>query len=166
MLALLVLGGCQSLRREGTADLAGIAGASLSEAITDNGAVTAGIGIGVRSLARAGLQYTERRAQRIEQDSIANAAGSLKLGQVGTWSVRHDVPMLPNREGRVTVVRDIGGIGLQCREILFSVEGDEQEIDGELRPHKAFYTAAICRNGETWKWANAEPATERWGALQ
>ena len=25
---------------------------------------------------------------------------------------------------------------------------------------------AVCRDGETWKWASAEPATERWGSLQ
>jgi len=23
-----------------------------------------------------------------------------------------------------------------------------------------------CRQGEAWKWAAAEPATERWGSLQ
>jgi hypothetical protein len=163
---LLLLGGCQSLLREGTADLAGIAGASLSDAVTDNGAVTAGIGLGVRSLAQAGLQYAERRTQRAEQDSIANAAGPLAIGRVATWEIRHQVPVQPNRRGQVTVSRDIGGLGLECREIVFSVESNVQEVDGVVRPRKAFYTAAICRNGQQWKWASAEPATERWGALQ
>jgi hypothetical protein len=166
LLGSLLLGGCQSLLREGTADAAGIAGAALSNAVTDNGAVTAGIGLAVRSLAQAGLQYTERRTQRSEQDSIANAAGPLAIGKVASWDVRHQVPVQPNRHGQVAVVRDIGGLGLECREIVFSVESMVQEVDGELRPHKAFYTAAICRNGELWKWASAEPATERWGALQ
>jgi hypothetical protein len=50
---------------------------------------------------------------------------------------------------------------LQCREIVFS------SIPWwTSKPQRAFYTAAICRNGQTWKWASAEPATERWGALQ
>ncbi|WP_255646830.1 hypothetical protein [Inquilinus sp. Marseille-Q2685] len=40
---------------------------------------------------------------------------------------------------------------------MFSVEGEKD---------KAFYVAVICQNGETWKWASAEPATERWGSLQ
>jgi hypothetical protein len=31
---------------------------------------------------------------------------------------------------------------------------------------RAFYTATICRDDGKWKWATAEPATERWGALQ
>ncbi|WP_347557585.1 hypothetical protein [Robbsia sp. KACC 23696] len=34
------------------------------------------------------------------------------------------------------------------------------------QPISAFYVATICRDGATWKWASAEPATERWGALQ
>jgi hypothetical protein len=166
LLAAVLLAGCQNLMREGTADVAGIAGASLADAITENGAVTAGIGLGVRSIALAGQQYAERVTQGAEQNSIANAAGTLPMGAVAEWSVRHRVPVQPNRRGRVTVVRDIGGLGLQCREIIFSVEGNQQDADGEVRMHRNFYTAAICRNGETWKWASAEPATERWGALQ
>ena len=33
-------------------------------------------------------------------------------------------------------------------------------------PDRAFYTTMVCRDGAAWKWASAEPATERWGALQ
>jgi hypothetical protein len=32
--------------------------------------------------------------------------------------------------------------------------------------HRAFYTANVCLDGKQWKWASAEPATERWGSLQ
>jgi hypothetical protein len=31
---------------------------------------------------------------------------------------------------------------------------------------RAFYTATVCRDATQWKWATAEPATERWGAMQ
>ncbi len=157
----LLLGGCQSLLREGSADIAGIAGASLSDAITDNGAVTAGIGLGVRSLAAAGLGYAERRAQGAEQDIIAKAAGQIGVGGVASWGIRQNLPIQPSRAGRVTVVREIDALGRACREIVFSVSSDVKE-----EPDRAFYTAAVCRNGDTWKWASAEPATARWGALQ
>ena len=50
---------------------------------------------------------------------------------------------------------------LECREIVFSVDAGSGE-----RPRRGFYLAAICRDGETWRWASAEPATERWGSLQ
>jgi hypothetical protein len=36
----------------------------------------------------------------------------------------------------------------------------------DQQKRRAFYTASVCRDGPTWKWATAEPATERWGSLQ
>ncbi|MFC3125743.1 hypothetical protein ACFOD4_11760 [Pseudoroseomonas globiformis] len=162
MLALLALSGCNAFLSESTADLAGLGGAALSSAVSDNGAVAAGIGIGVQSLARAGLQYTQRELQQAEQDSIAGAAGPLSMGVVATWSVRHAIPLAYDNQGRVTVAREIGALGLACREIVFSVE---QRDDAALETAE-FYTAIICRAGDRWKWASAEPATERWGSLQ
>jgi hypothetical protein len=161
LVGALLLGGCQSLIREGTADVAGIGGAALATAVTDNGAVATGIGLGVRSLANAGLQYTERRLQRQQQDSIAAIAGPLPIGQVAGWNAEYSVPLHADEKGQVTAVREIGGAALRCREIIFSVD-----TVADSKPQRAFYTAAICRNGQTWKWASAEPATERWGALQ
>ncbi|MXP63174.1 hypothetical protein E0493_07375 [Roseomonas sp. M0104] len=170
--ALLALPGCNAFLSEGTADLAGLAGAAISTAVTDNGAVAAGIGLGVQSVARAGLQYTQRTLQRAEQDSIASAAGPLSVGQVASWSIAHTVPITDDHQGQVTVSRDIGGLGLSCREIVFSVETVMRPQPGAAAaappkaPDRGFYTAVICRNGAQWKWASAEPATERWGALQ
>ncbi len=63
--------------------------------------------------------------------------------------------------GEVTVSRVISSGALDCKEIVFSVESG-----GALAPDRTFYTAAICRDGAAWRWASAEPATERWGALQ
>ncbi|PHK96324.1 hypothetical protein CR162_02995 [Pseudoroseomonas rhizosphaerae] len=159
LLALLAaLPGCNAVLSEGSADLAGIGGAALADAVTDNGAVAAGIGIGVQSAARAGLQYTQRRLQRAEQDRIALTAGPLAPGAVARWSIAHSLPIAEDRAGQVTVSREIGALSLRCREIVFSVEAEKKAAD--------FYTAIICQNGNRWKWASAEPATERWGALQ
>ena len=84
--------------------------------------------------------------------------GPLAVDAVADWKTDHAVPLEPAEHGRVTVSREIGGKSLQCKEIVFSVD-DEAKAS-------AFYIAAICRDGQTWKWASAEPATERWGALQ
>ena len=59
------------------------------------------------------------------------------------------------------VTRLIGSADFACKEIVFSVDTVEKKT-----PHRAFYTATVCQDGTTWKWASAEPATARWGALQ
>jgi hypothetical protein len=66
-----------------------------------------------------------------------------------------------DEEGDLVVVRVIGSDAFSCKEIVFSV--DRIEMDA---PARAFYTATVCRDCAVWKWASAEPATERWGALQ
>lgn len=163
VLALVCLGltGCGSLLSEGTADAAGIAGAGIASSVTNNATLATGIGLAVRSLADAGLKYAERRVHRAEQDRIAAVAGGLQKGEVGVWEIVHDVPIEPDAHGSLTIARDFGGPGFSCREIVFSVEGGKPES-----PTREFYTATVCRDGETWKWATAEPATERWGSLQ
>ena len=154
--AMLALGGCGSLLHEGTADLAGVGGAAAASAVTDDALVATGIGLGVRSVANAGLQYAERKVQGAEQDRIAAIAGPLAVGQVARWDIAHDIPIQDDAQGDVTVSRLIGAPPLACKEIVFSVDGEE----------KAFYVAVICQSGQTWKWASAEPATARWGSLQ
>jgi hypothetical protein len=150
LVSALGLGGCGSLLHEGTADLAGVGGAAAATAVTKNALVATGIGLGVRSAASAALQYGEREVHQAEQDSIAAVAGPLAVGQVARWDVAHE-------QGQVTVSRLIGAAPLACKEIVFSVEAEKD---------RAFYVAVICQNGEAWKWASAEPATERWGSLQ
>ncbi|HVZ07001.1 hypothetical protein [Rhodopila sp.] len=161
----LSLGACSSLLTEGTAAGAGIAGASVAHAVGANGAVTAGIGIGAQAAGMAGVQYLEKRIHHAEQDTIAQAAGPLAPGQVAHWNIRHSLPIESNEQGEVTVSRVItapaAAGSLDCKEIVFSVDTTE---DGH--PHRAFYTAAVCRDGQAWRWATAEPATERWGSLQ
>ena len=162
LLALLVaLPGCQALLTETTSTLGGIAGASIASGVGADPAVTTGIGLGVQALGRAGLQYAQRRTHRAEQDRIAAAAGPLPVGGTAPWLTNHTIPVEPNERGQVAVSRVISNDPLDCKEIVFSVEQGSGEA---LR--RAFYLAAICRDGAGWKWASAEPATERWGSLQ
>ncbi len=158
---LLALSGCGSLLTEGTADLAGVAGAGAATAVTKSAAGAAAIGLGVRSLASEGLKYAERRVHRNEQDAIAQAAGPLEPGALQTWSIRHVVPIEVDERGQVVVSRAFGAGSFRCKEIVFSVDNDTRE-----GLQRAFYTATICQDGNAWRWASAEPATERWGGLQ
>ena len=158
---IALLPGCQALLSEGTSAGAGVAGASIASAVGGGAAVTTGIGLGVQAAARAGLQYGQRRARQAEQDRIAGVAGALPVGGIARWHTGEVVPVVPDGGGEVTVSRVISSGALDCKEIVFSVEAG-----GASAPDHTFYTAAICRDGEAWKWASAEPATERWGALQ
>lgn len=161
LLALLASSGCQALLSETTSALAGIGGAGIADGLGANAALTTGIGLGVQAAGRAGLQYAQRLTHRAAQDRIAAAAGPLPVGGVGAWATDHTVPVEPNERGQVAVSRVISAAPLECKEIVFSVDRGEGE-----RLRRGFYIAAVCRDGETWKWASAEPATERWGSLQ
>lgn len=157
----LLLPGCGSLLTAGTADLAGIAGAGAASAVTRSGAAAAAIGLGVASVASEGLKYATRAVHREEQAAIATAAGPLDPGAVTHWSVDHRVPIEPDEQGDVTVSREFGAGPIRCKEVVFSVETTHRHL-----MHRAFYITTICRDGAQWRWASAEPATERWGALQ
>jgi hypothetical protein len=157
------LSGCSSLYTEGATAGAGIAGAAIAAQVTNNAAVATGIGLGAVAAARAGVQYSERVVHRNTQDGIAKIAGPLEVGAVAPWSVTHSVPIEDDEHGRVTVSRAISAGTLDCKEIVFSVDHIATK---NVPASSAFYVASICRDGENWKWASAEPATERWGALQ
>ena len=161
LLGGLLLSGCTEVFRESAALGAGVSGAALASAVTKDPAVTTGIGLGVDALATAGVKSVEKRVHRQEQDEIAAKAGPLSVGAVASWAVPNRV--IANREGgEVTVTRLIQAGGLDCKEVIFSVE--QHGKNGEAK--RAYYTTNICRDGEMWRWAGAEPATERWGALQ
>ena len=157
LLGILALSGCGSVLSAGTADVAGIAGAGVANSFTKSAAAATAIGLGVGAGANAALQYAERKVHRTEQDNIARAAGELEPGAVGPWQVEHDIEIEPNEHGQVAVIRTLGNAQISCKEIVFSVDG---------KKHRAFYTATVCQDGPMWKWASAEPATERWGSLQ
>lgn len=158
---LLALSGCGPLLTETTADTAGIAGAGIASAVTSSASLAAGIGLGVQSGAEAGLQYVERNVHSVEQNRIAEAAGPLPEGGVAPWSVHHRIPIEADQHGELVVTRVLGNAAFVCKEIVFSVD---QGAKAAIR--RAFYMATVCRDGPVWRWATAEPATPRWGALQ
>jgi len=160
-MALLAASGCSSFLQQGTGAVAGVGGAAVASSVTSDAAVATGIGVGVQSLAQAAVQRWQRSVHTAEQDQIAAIAGTLGPGQVASWNVAHQVPIEPSSRGEVTVSRVVGAKALDCREIVFSVEQPPK-----AQSPKAFYVAMICRDGARWKWASAEPATERWGSLQ
>jgi hypothetical protein len=160
-LAPLLLAGCASIVNTSSAELAGITGAVLASAVTHNAGVAAGIGLGAQAGARAGIQYAQRRVHRAAQTRIAQAAGPLAVGDVAPWQSEHRELLAAGEQGRVTVSRVISVTGLECKEIVFSVDAVVEEA-----PRSAFYVAMVCRDGVAWKWASAEPSTERWGGLQ
>jgi hypothetical protein len=161
LVILLALSGCGSVLTASTADVAGIAGAGVAGAVTKSPAGAAAIGLGVAAAANAGLASVERDVHGREQDRIAAAAGGLAPGAVGTWSVTHTIPIEDDEHGELVVTRDLGSAAFACKEIVFSVD-----TTADHKTSRAFYTATVCRDGTVWKWASAEPATARWGALQ
>ncbi len=160
-LSTLALSGCSSLMSEGTTAAAGIGGATIAAKVTDNAAVATGIGLGVQAGARAALQHSQRVVHTETQDQIAQIAGTLPDNTVGNWQIKHRIPLEPDERGRVVVTRSINGPLVNCKEILFTVDGVDNgaaQVD--------FFIASICHDGKQWKWATAEPATARWGSLQ
>ena len=163
VVACASLTGCNALYSEGATAGAGIAGAAVANSVTSNAAVATGIGLGAVAAAKAGVQYTQRVIHTNTQDEIASAAGPLAVGAVAPWKVVHSVPIEDDEKGRVTVSRTISSGVLDCKEIVFSVDRDATK---DRPADSAFYVASVCRDGNKWKWASAEPATPRWGSLQ
>ena len=162
LLLLLPFAGCGSLLTEGTADVAGVAAAGAASAVTSSAAGAAAIGLGVRSVAAEGLRYVTRRVHREEQDAIAAAAGPLQPGAVARWAVDHSIPVEDDEHGDVSISRSFGTGAIRCKELVFSIDRTRRDKSVD----RAFYIATICQDGARWRWASAEPATERWGALQ
>ncbi|HEX5328201.1 MAG TPA: hypothetical protein VFW75_16150 [Acetobacteraceae bacterium] len=159
LLTIPTLAGCNSVLSATTADLAGVGSAAISSGVTKNAALGTGIGLAVAAAADAGLQYVERDVHRAEQEQIAAAAGPLAPGAVASWRVAHRIPIENDEHGRVTVFRVLATAAFTCKEVVFSTENGQGRTD-------AFYTTTICFDGTRWQWAEAEPATSRWGSLQ
>jgi hypothetical protein len=164
MAAGACLSGCSSLLTQGAGAGAGVGGAAISNAVTRNGAITAGIGLGVQAAAIAGVQALEKTVHGAEQNAIATAAGPVPRGGVARWQVHHQIPIEDDEHGELTVVDDFApGISsgaapaFDCKQIIFSVD---------TKTRRNFYTTFVCSDSGRWTWAAAEPATARWGSLQ
>jgi hypothetical protein len=100
-----------------------------------------------------------RKRQQAEQDAIATEVATMDDGDRRPGKIEHDIP-IGDEHGEVDVTRVFNTALTSCKEIVFSVETDETPAS------KLTYTIEVCRNGERWKWALAEPAVERWGVLE
>ncbi len=165
---IFILAGCSSVLTQGAGAGGGVAGASVANVFINNGAVTAGAGLGGQAVAIAGAQYLEKDVHGSEQQAIASAAADVPVGGVGNWRVVHDIPIEKNEHGELTVVQEFApdlpsgaAPSFDCKEIIFSVD-----IETRKQINRNFYTTFVCRDSAGWKWATAEPATARWGSLQ
>jgi hypothetical protein len=150
---LLPLAGCNAVG----GIVGGVSGA-LTGAATTNPAVGYAVGVSVKAVTDATIQYVMRNIQRGEQDSIVRVAGGLTPGQVAPWKAEHSLPFgYGDAEGTVQVVRLIDTPLARCREVAIGIGKGEDA---------ATIIATSCEQERGWKWANAEPAVERWGALQ
>ena len=154
LLLVIQLGGCRF-----AGDLVAAAAGGASAAASGNPAVGIAIGIGVQAGLDATVSHIVRKRQQAEQDAIATEVATMSDGERHPWKVEHDIP-LGNEHGEVYVTRVFNTALTSCKEIVFSVE------TGGTPPTSLTYTTEVCRNGDRWKWALAEPAVERWGVLQ
>jgi hypothetical protein len=147
--------GCQSI---GAAS--GAAAGVATGAVTTNPAIGIGVGIAVQAATDEAVKRTTRRLHQDQQDAIATIVGELPVDESRTWRVKHWLPV-ENGRGQVRVTRAFATPLALCKDFLFSVaHGDGSNA------HEDWYAASACRQGQRWKWANAEPAVARWGNLQ
>lgn len=144
------LGGCSVV-----SDVAALAAGGAAGGATGNPAVGFAVGVGVRAGVEEVQRYVTRVRWRGEQDAIADIAGAAPVGKVQSWEIQHTIP-LGNRRGDLAVLREFTTPLTACREVAFSVVERRPEV----------FTTMLCRNGDRWRWAVAEPAVDRWGFLQ
>jgi hypothetical protein len=154
LVLLLSLPGCTSL-----GSIAGAVTGAASSSGTANPAVGYAVGIGTKAAVDALTRYISRTRQRAEQDQIAAAVGTLAPGESAPWRINHLIP-IGNEHGYVTVVRDIPNALAPCKEVVFTIM-----VGSEVNDPRGYYATTACRQGTRWKWAQAEPAAERWGSL-
>lgn len=136
----------------------GVAGLA-SGAATANPGVGIAVGIGVKAAVDATVKTVLRDWSDEEQTRIATAIGSTAVGQRGAWDVVHSLPYR-NAHGDFTVLRAFETPLANCKEALFTV------ADGNTPATRPAFVTTVCRGDAGWRWALAEPAVERWGALQ
>ena len=153
---LVLLAGMAGLT--GCSSVGGITGAVAGVA---SGSATANpaVGITVKAGVDATIQAVLRHWSHQEQLRIASLVGAMKVGETLPWAIRHELPY-DNKQGTVTVARAFSTPLADCKEALFAVQGSDPAV---LAPH---FVTTVCAGADGWKWAQAEPAVARWGALQ
>jgi hypothetical protein len=152
--SLLALSACNSV-----GSISGAAAGIASGGASANPAVGIAVGIGVRAVVDQSVKSLMRRWSDEEQGSIARQVGAMDVGQRLPWQVRHAVPYR-NNQGEVQVTRVIETPLATCKEALFSIAASDAKA-----PASWFHTT-MCLGPQGWRWAAAEPAVNRWGALQ
>jgi hypothetical protein len=151
----LTLSGCEVV-----STVSGVAAGVASGTATGNPAVGASVAIAVKAGVDEAGKTVSRRSQQAEQDAIVTAAGTKRVGETGTWQIRHRMTRVVEH-GDVRVLRVIKTPLAVCKELLFSVAQGEGEKES-----RAWYRTNACHDGEQWKWALVEPAVSRWRTLQ
>lgn len=143
--------------------LAGTVAGIATGSFTSNPAIGVAVSVSVKAATDAGIKNLLRSLQQDEQDEIAALAGAMTEGEVRPWQVRHKIPY-GNNQGDMQITRSIVTPLASCKEVMFTVDEDRSgpSPDGTAR---AWFAAHVCLQENGWKWANAEPAVERWGAL-
>jgi len=139
----------------------GAAAGAATGLVTANPAVGIGVGIAVQAATDVAVNRFMRTMHTDQQNAIASAAGALPVGGTQTWAVKHTLP-IENGHGEVRVTRAFASALALCKEFVFSV----QDGDGPDAPARWFTASACHDDASGWKWASAEPAVDRWGALQ
>jgi hypothetical protein len=153
--ALLLLPGCQ-----GVGEIAGVSAGVLGGTATGSPAAGFAIGIAANAGVDELVKWFGRSRQNAEQDAMADVAGRLAVGQTYPWHIHHTIP-IGNEHGELMVVGYIPNPLATCKELIFSVDEGSRKA-----PRRNFYTTSVCWQGNRWKWAQAEPAVQRWGYLQ
>jgi hypothetical protein len=151
LLPLLALADCASVAR-----LTGLAAGGTAGVVTGNPALGYAIGVGVSIGVDELAAWIARSRVSGEQDAIAEAAGRAPLNAPQPWAIRHMIP-IGDASGHLLVTREIETPIATCREVIFLVEDETR---------KQPFTTTLCRGAAGWRWAEAEPAVDRWGFLQ
>ena len=156
LLSALALGGCSSI-----GGFAGAAAGVASGAVTSNPAVGYAVGIGTQAAITALQKYLSRKLHQGQQDQIAAAIATMQPGDVAAWRISYDIP-IGDAHGDVTVTRIMTSPLTTCKEVAFTIITS----NNPAAPRPVYITTACEQTDGTWKWAEAEPAVERWGFLQ
>ena len=154
LLTAWVSAGCVAI-----SDLTGAVAGFAAGAATANPAVGISVGIAARAAAREGIQRVNRTRRRNEQDAIIAATAEIGVGETRHWAV--DQSVTGDAAGEVRVLRMIATPLALCKEVAFTVSQSEDE-----RASAVWFTTSACHDGESWRWAAAEPAVARWRDLQ
>jgi hypothetical protein len=158
---LAMLAGCGTNADNSAGPAAGVAVGLGVAGITADPFVAYAAGVGAQAAVTALQKYLSRKLHQGEQDNIAAAVANLQPGQAAPWQINYAIP-IQAEHGDVTVTKLLSSPLTTCKQVAFTI------IAGH-KPNaaRAIYVTSACQNGDgIWKWAEAEPATARWGFLQ